>query len=113
DVTLVRDVIEINETYAKASVVKKDGVKFGVINLPSFYVDFEDYKKLNAAADVKRAIENLKSEGMEGLILDLRDNGGGSLPTVVEMAGLFIKDGPIVQVRSTGEPKEVLKDRDK
>ncbi|WP_239970573.1 carboxy terminal-processing peptidase [Confluentibacter citreus] len=113
DVTLVRDVVEINETYAKASVVKKDGVKFGVINLPSFYVDFEDYKKLNAAADVKREIENLKAEGMEGLILDLRDNGGGSLPTVVDMAGLFIKDGPIVQVRSTGEPKEVLRDRDK
>lgn len=113
DVTLVRDVIEINETYAKASVVKKDGIKFGVINLPSFYVDFENYKKLNAAADVKRALENLKAEGMEGLILDLRDNGGGSLPTVVEMAGLFIKDGPIVQVRSTGEPKEVLRDRDK
>ncbi|WP_232731932.1 carboxy terminal-processing peptidase [Confluentibacter lentus] len=113
DVTLVRDVVEINETYAKASVVKKDGVKFGVINLPSFYVDFEDYKKLNAAADVKREIENLKAEGMQGLILDLRDNGGGSLPTVVDMAGLFIKDGPIVQVRSTGEPKEVLSDRDK
>ncbi|OYX28716.1 MAG: tail-specific protease [Flavobacteriales bacterium 32-35-8] len=113
DVTLVRDVVEINETYAKASVVKKDGIKFGIINLPSFYVDFEDYKKLNAAADVKRQIENLKAEGMQGLILDLRDNGGGSLPTVVDMAGLFIKDGPIVQVRSTGEPKEVLSDRDK
>lgn len=113
DVTLVRDVVEINETYAKASVVKKDGIKFGVINLPSFYVDFEDYKKLNAAADVKRQIENLKAEGMQGLVLDLRDNGGGSLPTVVDMAGLFIKDGPIVQVRSTGEPKEVLSDRDK
>ena len=113
DVTLVRDVVEINETYAKASMVKKDGVKFGVINLPSFYVDFDDYKKLNAAADVKRQIESLKAEGMEGLILDLRDNGGGSLPTVVDMAGLFIKDGPIVQVRSTGEPKEVLSDRDK
>ncbi|MGE5943283.1 MAG: carboxy terminal-processing peptidase, partial [Flavobacteriales bacterium] len=113
EITLVRDVIEINETYAKASVVKKDGVKFGVINLPSFYVDFDDYKKLNAAVDVKRQIENLKEEGMEGLILDLRDNGGGSLPAVVDMAGLFIKDGPIVQVRSTGEPKEVLRDRDK
>lgn len=113
DVTLIRDVIEINETYAKASLVKKDGIKFGVIDLPSFYVDFEDYKKLNAAADVKREIENLKAEGIEGLILDLRDNGGGSLPTVVDMAGLFIKEGPIVQVRSTGEPKEVLRDRDK
>lgn len=113
DVTLVRDVIELGETYAKASMVKKDGHKFGVIDLPSFYVDFDDYKKINAAADVKREIENLKQEGMEGLVLDLRDNGGGSLPTVVEMAGLFIKDGPVVQVRSTGEPKEVLRDRDK
>ncbi len=113
DVTLVRDVIELGETYAKASVVKKDGKKFGIIDLPSFYVDFDDYKKINAAADVKREIENLKAEGIEGLILDLRDNGGGSLPTVVDMAGLFIKEGPIVQVRSTGEPKEVLKDRDK
>ncbi|MBU3821058.1 carboxy terminal-processing peptidase [Flavobacteriaceae bacterium XHP0103] len=113
DVTLIRDVIEINETYAKASMVQKNGHKFGVIDLPSFYVDFNDYKKINAAADVKREIENLKQEGMEGLVLDLRDNGGGSLPTVVEMAGLFIKDGPVVQVRSTGEPKEVYRDRDR
>src|SRR5690606_14337750 len=113
DVTLIRDVIELGETYAKASLVEKDGHKFGVIDLPSFYVDFEDYKNINAAADVKREIERLKEDGVEGLVLDLRDNGGGSLPTVVEMAGLFIKDGPVVQVRSTGEPKEVLRDRDK
>ena len=113
DVTIVRDVVELGETYAKASLVKKDGRTFGIIDLPSFYVDFEDYKKLNAASDVKREIERLKEEGMDGLILDLRNNGGGSLPTVVDMAGLFIKDGPVVQVRSTGEPKEVLRDRDK
>src|SRR5690606_15357512 len=113
DVTLVRDVIELGETYAKASLVEKDGHKFGVIDLPSFYVDFNDYKNINAAADVKREIERLKADGVEGLVLDLRDNGGGSLPTVVEMAGWFIKDGPVVQVRSTGEPKEVLRDRDK
>lgn len=113
DVTIVRDVVELGETYAKASIVSKNGKKFGVINLPSFYIDFEDYKQLNAAADVKKEIENLKSEGMEGLILDLRNNGGGSLPAVVDMAGLFIEEGPIVQVRSTGEPKQVLKDKDK
>ncbi|MFV0564971.1 MAG: carboxy terminal-processing peptidase [Flavobacteriaceae bacterium] len=113
DVTLERDVVELEETYAKASVVKKDGVTFGVINLPSFYVDFKDYKNINAAKDVKAEIEHLKAEGIEGLVLDLRNNGGGSLPAVVEMAGLFIEDGPVVQVHSTGKRKEVLKDRDK
>ncbi len=113
DITITRDVIEIEETYAKASVVEKDKMKFGVIDLPSFYLDFNDYKKLNAAADVKKEIEHLKAEGIQGLVLDLRNNGGGSLPTVVDMAGLFIKDGPVVQVRSTGEPKHVLEDKDK
>jgi len=113
DITITRDIVEVFDTYAKSSVVEKEGKKFGVINLPAFYVDFNDYKNINAAKDVKSEIERLKDEGMEGLVLDLRNNGGGSLPTVVDMAGLFIKDGPVVQVRSTGEPKEVLKDRDK
>jgi len=113
DVTITRDIVELGETYAKASMVEKNNKKFGIINLPSFYLDFNDYKKLNAAADVKKEIERLKAEGMEGLVLDLRNNGGGSLPAVVDMAGLFIKDGPIVQVRSTGKPKQILKDKDK
>ncbi len=113
DITITRDVVELGETYAKASVVEKDDKKYGIINLPRFYVDFQDYKNLNAAIDVKKEIERLKAEGMEGLILDLRNNGGGSLPAVVDMAGLFIKEGPVVQVRSTGAPKEVLKDRDR
>ncbi|GAA3609167.1 carboxy terminal-processing peptidase [Flavivirga amylovorans] len=113
DIDIVRDVVELVETYAKSSVVVKGNKKFGVINLPAFYVDFKDYKNVNAAIDVKNEIERLKKEGMEGLVLDLRNNGGGSLPAVVDMAGLFIKEGPIVQVRSTGEAKEVLKDMDK
>jgi carboxyl-terminal processing protease len=112
DVTITRDVVELEETYAKSSIIRKEGMTFGIIDLPSFYVDFKDYKNINAAKDVKAEIEYLKAEGIDGLVLDLRNNGGGSLPTVVEMAGLFIKDGPIVQVRSTGEAKEVLKDRD-
>ncbi len=111
DIEIVRDVVELEETYAKSSKVEKDGKTFGIINLPKFYVDFEDYKNRNAASDIEREIERLKSEGMEGLVIDLRNNGGGSLQTVVDMAGLFIKDGPIVQVRSRdGEPQEVLKD---
>lgn len=113
DITIVRDVVELGETYAKASVVEKDNKKYGIINLPRFYVDFDDYNNLNAAIDVRKEIERLKAEGMEGLILDLRNNGGGSLPAVVDMAGLFIKEGPVVQVRSTGAPKEVLRDKDK
>ena len=113
DIEIVRDVVELEETYAKSSKVEKDGKTFGIINLPKFYVDFENYKKRNAASDIKIEVERLKAEGMEGLVLDLRNNGGGSLQTVVDMAGLFIKDGPVVQVRSAGEPKEVLADTDK
>ena len=113
DLPIPRDVIELEETYAKSSTVEKDGKTFGVINLPKFYVDFEDYNKRNAASDIKKEINRLKKEGMEGLVLDLRNNGGGSLKTVVDMVGLFIKEGPVVQVRTTGEPKEVLRDRDR
>ncbi len=112
DVTLTRDVIELEETYAKASMVEKNGKKFGVINLPKFYFDMTDYENRNAASDIKKDIIRLKKEGMEGLVLDLRNNGGGSLKTVVDIAGMFIKDGPIVQVKSNGQRKEVLKDED-
>ena len=113
DLSIPRDEIELEETYAKSTIVEKEGTTFGVINLPKFYIDFEDYNSRNAATDVKKEIERLKAEGMQGLVLDLRNNGGGSLKTVVDMGGLFIKEGPIVQVRSTGEEKEVLKDTDR
>jgi len=113
DLSIPRDEIELEETYAKSTIVEKEGTTFGVINLPKFYIDFEDYNSRNAATDVKKEIERLKAEGMQGLVLDLRNNGGGSLKTVVDMGGLFIKEGPIVQVRSTVEEKEVLKDTDR
>ncbi len=113
EIKITRDIVELEETHAKTSMVTKNDKRYGIINLPKFYADFEHYDKLNAAADVKREIERLKDQGMEGLVLDLRGNGGGSLTTVVEMAGLFIEQGPVVQVRSTDEPKEVLKDTDK
>jgi len=112
EIKITRDIVELEETYAKSSTVLKNDKKYGIINLPKFYIDFEDYKNRNAASDIKQEIERLKAEGMEGLVLDLRNNGGGSLKTVVDIAGLFIKDGPIVQVRSTNEPKEVLEDTD-
>ena len=113
DLKIPRDEIVLEETYAKSSTVQKDGRTYGVINLPKFYVDFKDYNERNAASDIKKEIERLKAEGMEGLVLDLRNNGGGSLKTVVDMAGLFIKEGPVVQVRTTGEPREVLSDKDR
>ncbi|CAG2534120.1 carboxyl-terminal processing protease [Maribacter dokdonensis] len=111
-VSLTRDVVELEESYAKSANIIKGQEKFGIINLPKFYVDFNDYSERNAATDVAKEVERLKDEGMEGLILDLRDNGGGSLKTVVEMAGLFIKDGPIVQVRSKDKGKDVYDDKD-
>ncbi len=111
DKTITRDVVELEETYAKSSLIEKNDRKFGLINLPQFYFDMENYKERNAATDVKKEIIRLKEEGMEGLVLDLRDNGGGSLRTAVDIAGLFIKKGPVVQVASTGN-KEILEDKD-
>lgn len=111
-VSLTRDVVELEESFAKSAMIIKDDAKFGLIHLPKFYVDFEDYSERNAATDVAREIELLKKEGVQGLVLDLRDNGGGSLKTVVDIAGLFISDGPIVQVRSSGRDKEIYEDKD-
>ncbi len=112
EVSITRDVVELEESYAKSATVIKGDQKFGIINLPKFYVDFDDYTERNAATDVAKEVERLKEEGAQGLVLDLRDNGGGSLKTVVEMAGLFIKDGPIVQVRSSGKEKDIYEDKD-
>lgn len=112
EIPIVRDVVELEESYAKSSIVKKNDRTFGVINLPKFYIDFEDYNGRNAYSDVAKEVERMKEAGVEGLVLDLRNNGGGSLKTVVDMAGLFIKEGPIVQVKSTGKKKEILSDKD-
>ncbi len=112
DITITRDVVELEETYAKSALVKKNGREFGLINLPKFYFDMENYADRNAASDVKKEIIRLKKEGMEGLVLDLRNNGGGSLKTVVDIAGLFIEKGPIVQVKSKGAGQEILEDQD-
>ncbi len=109
DKVLTRDVVELEETYAKSSVIEKDNHKFGLINLPQFYFNMENYKERNAASDVKKEILRLKEQGMEGLVIDLRGNGGGSLRTAIDIVGLFIKKGPVVQVASAGN-NEVLED---
>lgn len=113
EIYITRDVVEIEETYAKTSIVEKDGQSFGVINLPKFYFNMEDYSDRNAASDVEKDIRRLKEQGMDGLVLDLRNNGGGSLKTVVDIAGLFIEEGPIVQVKSKMDGRDILKDRNK
>ena len=111
-VEITRDIVELAETYAKSSIIKDDINTYGLINLPRFYVDFDDYGERNAASDIKKEILGLKSKGINGLILDLRNNGGGSLKTVVDITGFFIEKGPVVQVKSIGGKKEILRDND-
>lgn len=111
DITIVRDVVELEETYAKSAVIDKDGRKYGLIDLPRFYFDMSNQRGRNAAGDVKAEVERLKSEGVEGLVLDLRNNGGGSLKAAIDIAGLFIQRGPVVQVASGDGKIEVLQDR--
>ncbi|MDA8993573.1 carboxy terminal-processing peptidase, partial [Flavobacteriaceae bacterium] len=112
EVIVTRDIIEIEETFAKSSLIKSGDKNYGLINLPKFYVNFEDFTDRNSATDVKNEIEQLKSKNVDGIILDLRNNGGGSLKTAVDMTGYFIDEGPVVQVKSTGGKKEVLSDTD-
>ena len=111
-IVVTRDIVELEETYAKSSIIKDESSKYGLINLPRFYVDFDDYGERNAATDLKKEILNLKTKGINGLILDLRNNGGGSLKTVVDITGFFIERGPVVQVKSIGGRREILRDND-
>ena len=111
-IPITRDVVELEETFVKSSIVEKDGKKYGIINLPKFYIDFSDTKQRNAASDMEKEIARLKSENVEGLIVDLRNNGGGSLKTAIDIGGLFIKKGPIVQVKYRGEDAIVKNDTD-
>ena len=112
-ITLIRDEIEIEETYLKSSIVEKNGLKYGVIYLPKFYINFENTDSRDAGKDMAIEVERLKNEGVNGIVLDVRDDGGGSLKTVVDIAGLFIEQGPIVQIKSAAGRKEVLSDKDK
>ena len=112
EVIIKRGLVELEELYAKSTLINKNDKNYGYISLPKFYIDFSDKKSRNSANDVKNEIIKLKNNGISGLILDLRNNGGGALQTVVDMTGLFIEKGPIVQVKSTGNRKQVLFDKD-
>ncbi|PKH50376.1 tail-specific protease [Tenacibaculum sp. Bg11-29] len=111
-IPITRDVVELDETFVKSSIVEKNGKKYGVIDLPRFYIDFNDLSRRDAAKDMEKEIERLKSENVKGLIVDLRDNGGGSLKTAIEIGGLFIKKGPIVQVKYRDEEPVIKNDTD-
>ena len=110
-VPIMREVIEIEETYAKSSIIEDNGKKYGIIHLPKFYIDFENKDRRNAFTDVQKEIIELKEQGIDGIIMDLRNNGGGSLSTVVDMVGLFAKEGPVVQVKSSRGKQQVLDDK--
>ena len=111
-ISLIRDIVETEETFAKSSIIEKDGMKYGIIYLPKFYIDFENKESRDAGKDMAMEVERLKKENVQGIIIDVRDNGGGSLQTVVDIAGLFIDEGPIVQIKSAAGKKEVLYDKD-
>lgn len=114
EISIVRDVVNLEEGFAKSLIL--DGSieeeRVGYIYLPRFYADFEDRNGRFCSKDVATEIEKLKGEKVDGIILDLRNNGGGSLRDVVKMSGFFIEEGPIVQVRSRGQKPEVLEDLD-
>ncbi|WP_440882153.1 carboxy terminal-processing peptidase [Tenacibaculum sp. C7A-26P2] len=111
-ISIIRDVVELEETFVKSSIVEKNEKTYGIVNLPKFYIDFNDPGRRDAAKDMEKEIERLKKEGVEGLIIDLRDNGGGSLQMAIEIGGLFIDKGPIVQVKYRGEAPTVKNDVD-
>lgn len=117
DVSLVREKIENDvDTYARSAILKDSvkNTKIGIIYLPEFYVPtYDDPNGRRSFTDVAREVQKLKDEKVDGIIMDLRRNGGGSLFDVVQMVGLFIKEGPIVQVRDRVAGSTVLKDEDK
>lgn len=113
-ISIVRDVVVVEETYAKSAVIDNQKIrkKIGYISLPSFYHDFKARGSRTAARDVKKELEKLKAEKVNGIILDLRNNGGGALDDAIQTAGLFIKSGPIVQVKDSTGGEQVFRDPD-
>ena len=118
---LVRDKIKLEELEAKKQMInyQKNGkaMQLGVITLPSFYMDFEAYQKgdpnyNSTTRDVQRLIKELQADGMDGLVLDLRNNGGGSLAEAIDLTGIFIRNGPVVQVKNSANKLEIGSDDD-
>lgn len=122
EISIVREKVKLEDQAAKKKAInyQVDGknMKLGVITLPSFYMDYDAYQRgdtdyRSTTRDVRRLIGELKAEGIDGLVMDLRNNGGGSLPEAVDLTGLFIKEGPVVQVKNSANKIDVLPDDDK
>jgi carboxyl-terminal processing protease len=114
EIAITRDLVIMEEGFAKSLIMNDEAQKdkIGYIYLPKFYADFTPQGATSCYEDVAKEIEKLKAENVKGIILDLRNNGGGSLRDVVKMSGLFIEQGPIVQVKSRSRKPEVMNDTD-
>lgn len=113
-IPIVRDIVVLEETYAKSIIVTDtvSGKRYGYINLPQFYVDFTGTGGRSCFKDIKKEIEKLQADKISGIVFDLRNNGGGSLQDVVKMSGLFIENGPIVQIKARAGRPYVMRDND-
>lgn len=116
-IPIIRDVVQLEDTFVKTTVIDKgDSLKFGYLKIPTFYRDFEGTRHggdgRNVTDDVKQALVDLNKSDIKGLIIDLRNNGGGALVDAVKIAGLFIKTGPVVQIKTSDDKAEVLSDYD-
>jgi carboxyl-terminal processing protease len=120
-VEMVREKIILKDQSAKKEIrtynYNGKNVKIGIISIPAFYIDYNDYKSGNpnyksTTRDVKLILDTLKKDNVDGIVIDLRENGGGSLMEAIDLGGLFIKSGPIVQVRDAGDQTEVDNDED-
>ncbi len=120
--SFVREKVKLEDLAAKKKTINYSvndrNHKLGIITLPSFYMDFETYQKgdpnyRSTTRDVKKLIQELQTEGVAGIVMDLRNNGGGSLSEAIDLTGLFIKEGPVVQVKNSGDRVEIGMDDDK
>ncbi|MEZ4887876.1 MAG: carboxy terminal-processing peptidase [Chitinophagales bacterium] len=114
EIVITRDIVVIEESYVKSAIIEEGDAadKYGYIYLPKFYADFNSTEGRSCFQDMKKELAKMKTENVNGILLDLRNNGGGSLRDVVDMAGLFIKEGPIVQVKEKEGRAQVLRDTD-
>jgi carboxyl-terminal processing protease len=112
-VSLIRDEIVQDETFARSAIVRNESGRIGYIFLPEFYADFDRPNGNRCFIDVAKEVNKLKEEKVDGIVIDLRNNGGGSLYDVVQMVGLFIEEGPIVQVKDRENKPSLLRDKDR
>ena len=111
-ISIIRDEVVLDESFARSAIVKNGNDKIGYIYLPDFYADFDKANGARCSQDVEKEVEKLKAENVKGIVLDLRMNGGGSLYEVVQMVGMFVGKGPVVQVRDRSGKSAVLSDNE-